>query len=258
MRLAASDGETVEHAVVRTTAGAEERVRARCFALAGGALETPRLLLQSSSSRHPEGLGNDRDLVGRFFVEHPTYLWRSTSGRPDGLHEGTYRTYTLNDRFRREGLNACHFQIHVGRSGQMVWKAQPEMQPRPENRVSLSRSGRDRFGSPLSDVRFGFSERDNRTTDKALGILEQQARRLGAEVPIRPEKIWRAHPAGTCRMGFDETGGVVDRDGKVFGVDNLFVSGSTVFPTAGTSNPTLTIVAMTLRLADHILSRFGQ
>ena len=53
-------------------------------------------------------------------------------------------------------------------------------------------------------------------------------------------------------MGFDENDGVVDRDGRVFGVDNLFLAGACVFPSAGTSNPTLTVVALALRLADRL------
>ena len=56
-------------------------------------------------------------------------------------------------------------------------------------------------------------------------------------------------------MGFDETNGVVDRDNRVFGVENLYVSGASTFPTSGTSNPTLTVVALTLRLADRLIAR---
>jgi choline dehydrogenase-like flavoprotein len=58
-------------------------------------------------------------------------------------------------------------------------------------------------------------------------------------------------------MAAQETDGVVDSNNRVFGVDNLFVSGASVFPTAGTANPTLTVVAMTLRLSDHLTERFS-
>jgi len=258
LNLVTTNGTTIDHLLTRTTDGAEQRIHARCFVVAAGVLESTRLLLLSRSRWHPEGLGNDRDLLGRFFVEHPTYLWRSEMRAPDGLPVGAFRSYALNDRFRSAGLNACHFQLHVLANGAVVWKAQPDMESRPESRVSLSTAGRDRFGTPLPDIRFGFSERDNRTTVELLRVLEPLTREFGASGPIRPTKIWRAHPAGTCRMGFDETNGVVDRDGLVFGTDNLFVSGASVFPSAGTSNPTLTIVALALRLGDQLLSRFGQ
>jgi choline dehydrogenase-like flavoprotein len=62
----------------------------------------------------------------------------------------------------------------------------------------------------------------------------------------------RAHQIGTARMGADEEAGVVDTDCRVFGLENLFVAGSSVFPTSGHANPTLMIVALAIRLADHL------
>ena len=64
-----------------------------------------------------------------------------------------------------------------------------------------------------------------------------------------------AHHMGTTRMHDDPTRGVVDRNCKVHGIDNLYVTGGSIFPTSGAANPTLTIVALTLRLADHLKSR---
>jgi choline dehydrogenase-like flavoprotein len=61
--------------------------------------------------------------------------------------------------------------------------------------------------------------------------------------------------AAAAGSELDERGGVVDRDNRVFGVDNLYVSGACTFPTSGTANPTLTVVALTLRLADHLVAR---
>jgi choline dehydrogenase-like flavoprotein len=64
-----------------------------------------------------------------------------------------------------------------------------------------------------------------------------------------------SHHMGTTRMHNDQRRGVVDRNCKVHGIDNLYVTGGSVFPTSGAANPTLTIVALTLRLADHLKSR---
>jgi choline dehydrogenase-like flavoprotein len=64
-----------------------------------------------------------------------------------------------------------------------------------------------------------------------------------------------SHHMGTTRMHDDPSRGVVDRNCKVHGIDNLYVTGGSVFPTSGAANPTLTIVALTLRLADHLKSR---
>ncbi len=253
------DGKTIDHVVVRTAAGAEERVRAKCFVVAAGALEIPRLLLRSCSHWFPEGLGNNHDLVGRFFIEHPTFMWSFEARDCSGLYEGIHRTYSLNDRFRAQRLNACQYQIRVLPSNRVVWKLQPELESRGENRVTLSTSKRDSFGNPVPDLHFSTSELDRKTVDKGMRFLEQQAQYFSARTSkIDKIRKWRAHPAGTCRMGFDERSGVVDRDNRVFGLDNLYVSGAAVFPTAGTSNPTLSVVAMTLRLADHLLARFGR
>jgi choline dehydrogenase-like flavoprotein len=68
-----------------------------------------------------------------------------------------------------------------------------------------------------------------------------------------PEQVsGGSHHMGTTRMSDDARQGVVDRNGKVHGMDNLYVAGSSVFPTSGASNPTLTLLALTLRLADHL------
>ena len=94
-----------------------------------------------------------------------------------------------------------------------------------------------------------------KTGAHAETFLKAQAIVLGASPnELSLVERWRAHPSGTCRMGFDELSGVVDRDNRVFGTSNLYVSGACVFPTSGTANPTLTVVAMTLRLADHLKS----
>jgi choline dehydrogenase-like flavoprotein len=105
----------------------------------------------------------------------------------------------------------------------------------------------------LPELHLDYSERDLRTLATLKGLLGQAKRELAApDAEIRDEVRWRAHPAGTCRMGFDEATGVVDHDNRVFGIANLFVSGASTFPTSGTANPTNTVVAMTLRLADYL------
>ena len=89
----------------------------------------------------------------------------------------------------------------------------------------------------------------------AKEFFPSQASAMDAD-PSAARKMqgWRAHPSGTCRMGFDDASAVVDRNNRVFGVTNLYVSGACTFPTSGTANPTLTVVALTLRLSDHLVS----
>jgi len=73
--------------------------------------------------------------------------------------------------------------------------------------------------------------------------------------PTRPLDPGAHHHSGTTRMDSDPALGVVDADGRVYGTENLFVTGASVFPSAGFANPTLTIVALALRLADHLKAR---
>jgi choline dehydrogenase-like flavoprotein len=236
--------------------GGEKRYFARRFVVAAGVVETARLLLRSRSPRFPAGIGNTHDLVGRHFMEHPTFQWTVPTEWPDSLPRGVHRTYHFSDAFRKQGLNGIHYQVHVESEGSVIWKLQPEMSPRPGSRVRLSKTQRDRFGEPLPALVFSTSRRDLRTLDAGLPFVREQLRALGfAPRELPRERRWRYHPGGTCRMAADERNGVVDRDGRVFGIDNLYVAGASTFPTAGTANPTLTVVALALRLADHLISR---
>ena len=247
------DGKTVDHVELRGVSGRPHKLRARAFAVAAGVVESCRLLLASRSSFYPDGLGNRHAQVGRYFNVHPS-LQTKFDLRPDlDLPEGHHRTCSLNAVYRQEGVNACQYQLDVLPSGSARWKAQPEIEPNYDNFVGLSATETDGFGVPLPNVHFGYSDQDRRTLERNYATLEEVKRALGVAGGSATDfDRWRAHPAGTCRMGFDEKTGVVDRNNRVFGLDNLFVSGACTFPTSGTANPTNTVVAMTLRLADHI------
>jgi choline dehydrogenase-like flavoprotein len=256
IRLVPRDRRTVDHLEVRPLDGAPKRIRARWFVVAAGVVESARLLLLARSDGFPQGLGNARDLLGRYFLGHVTVNWQFAPRRVDGLYPGTYRSYDFHDAFRSHGLGACHYQLFVSETQQVVWKLQPEMEARLENRISLSSVETDAWGVPIPDLALAFSERDRRTLAEGERFLRAQAQALNADpAGIGRRATWRAHPSGTCRMGFDESGGVVDRDNRVFALDNLYVSGVGTFPTSGTANPTLTVVALTLRLADHLVAR---
>jgi choline dehydrogenase-like flavoprotein len=143
-----------------------------------------------------------------------------------------------------------------------------EQQARPDNAVTLGEE-RDALGVPRLRLALGFGEADDRTLAAAIDALAAELGRRGLGrlflTPVaddeRPTRRfdWHgaAHHIGTTRMADDPARGVVDRDCRVHGVDNLWVAGSSVFPTAGYVNPTLTIVALALRLADHLRARLG-
>jgi choline dehydrogenase-like flavoprotein len=140
-----------------------------------------------------------------------------------------------------------------------------EQAPRAGDRVELS-NRRDRFGVPLPRVRWTIDELDRHSVRELHRILARDLERRGIGLLRSPalegEGDWpisgdAAHHMGTTRMGSDPRTSVVDPDCRVHDVDNLFVGGSSVFPTGGYANPTLTIVALALRLADRVRRPLG-
>ncbi|TVP45852.1 MAG: GMC family oxidoreductase [Gemmatimonadales bacterium] len=139
-----------------------------------------------------------------------------------------------------------------------------EMEPNAENRVTLGRRT-DGFGTPLPEVRHAPSQRDRSTMQELHATLaaELQHQRWGQLVTGLPADTGRwpirepaSHHMGTTRMGTDPATSVVDPDGRIHGCPNVFVAGSSVFPTCGSANPTFTIVALSVRLAEHLAGTF--
>jgi len=130
-----------------------------------------------------------------------------------------------------------------------------EQAPDPDNRVTLG-TGRDALGLPRAHVVWRWRERDQRSLDQARRILARDLEEAGVGriVPISGTTLDpnAHHHLGATRMHRDPRQGVVDEHGRVHATANLFVAGSSVFPTGGCANPTLTIVALALRLADHL------
>lgn len=137
-----------------------------------------------------------------------------------------------------------------------------EALPNPESRIRLDPRRRDRFGMPHVTVDWRLSKADLRGLDRlrtglsrlfadsGIGKLSLHGARDAEGFPASMEG--GKHHMGTTRMSADPASGVVDPDCRMHGIENLFVAGSSVFPTGGYVNPTLTIVALALRLADHL------
>jgi hypothetical protein len=130
-----------------------------------------------------------------------------------------------------------------------------EQRPHPWNRVELS-GRRDRFGNPLPRLVLTWTPQEQASLEQLRRLLGDwfRAAKLGRLLITnghRPD-MNAHHHAGTTRMGTSADDGVVDVQGRVFGWDNLYVTGASVFPSAGFANPTLTIVALALRLARSL------
>ncbi len=152
---------------------------------------------------------------------------------------------------------------------QAVLVQRPEQAPNPDSRVSLD-DEKDALGLPLAKMDWRLTELDHRTFEVGRRLL---ARTIGAHgrgrifSPVRPfdrpfdqfpiPVHGGLHHMGTTRMSAAPSEGVVDADSKVWGLHNLYVAGSSVFPCSGYANPTLTAVALALRLAARLEATLG-
>lgn len=259
-------------------------VRAKVYVIACGGIETARLLLLSRSPQFPAGPGNHADLVGRCFMEHPSVVVGRATVR--GLwHPWSYNERACSEQFladaKQRGLGGVRLRWLATRAGLGIDLSQPwlslrhsaralrvldvtlraeiEMEPASANRVVLTDDVTDAFGDPGASLVLGFTENDRRTIAYAEELVRRALANVGADdVNIEHlAPVWNHHHMGTCRMGDDPQTSVVDRNLRVHGVDNLYVAGSAPFVTGSVSNPTLTIAALSIRLADHLTERLG-
>ena len=141
---------------------------------------------------------------------------------------------------------------------------QGEQVPDPDSRVTLGAS-RDALGLPCLRIDWRYQAQDIDSLSRTLALMGAELARQGAgrlevahdslEQDLLRYGAYGGHHLGTARMGNDPRRSVVDGDTRVHGVDNLFVTGGAVFPTCGQANPTLTIVALALRLGAHLKRR---
>ncbi|HYZ46910.1 MAG TPA: GMC family oxidoreductase [Actinomycetota bacterium] len=191
--------------------------------------------------RGPGSLASELAASARTLPDIGRYLYgRARGRRTTPSHSGWAERGDSHERYR---------DIEV--------LAVSEQAPRPENRVML-RSEKDAFGRPRALLKWNWGGLELRSVERARELLAEAlpATGLGHFEPVRrrglPPLNGAHHHMGTSRMHDDPEAGVVDSHCRVHGVENLFVAGSSVFPTSGHPNPTLTVVALALRLADHI------
>lgn len=282
--------------------GRRALVRSRYFIIATGGIENARLLLVSGPEGGP-GLGNERDLVGRYFMEHPNFgvgeVVLGDKGDAPILAQPKFRVegrrfridFKLNAarQAELEILNHSMFLMPMSGSGNQIGKdtqflsrawnrveqffdIEPsvasyslrlrlEHMPQRESRVTLSDQV-DVFGSPKANLHLtfgGLEARTLRSAQEALAIELGQTGlgRMRIEDDVIEEKWpaeagWQVHHCGGTRMSSSSDTGVVDENCRIHGVSNVFVAGSSVFPTCGHANPTMNLLALTLRLSDHI------
>jgi choline dehydrogenase-like flavoprotein len=259
--------------------GVERFQRAAHVIVAGYSIETPRLLLCSTSPRFPDGLCNDHDLVGRYLMVQGA---PQTGGRfdeeirmykappPEVSSEAFYETDPTRP-YRRGFSIQCVSPLPITWSehfaGQKIWGARLREQMRdyvhwaclgalceflalPDNRVTLDEQT-DRNGMPVARFSYSQCDNDRALMDAATTVMEQILEAAGADEVTTFRRY--AHLVGGARMGADESTGVVDRDCRAFAVPNLLITDGSVLPTQGSANPALTIMAVAARAADRLV-----
>ena len=265
----------------------KHRVRASRYILAMGAVETPRMMLANQTGRHPEGIGNQHDQVGRNFMEtiyaamyceadFPIHSYKGPPldariwdfYKPDndlvsGFVLGVAGTLTeklspLSYSQAVEGFGLEHkrkVRSSFGREIQLFGIA--EHIPHENNRVTLSER-KDSNGIPLVKIFSDYGHEDRRTLRVMMRRIEQWADACDLGNRSSLESTYdapnAAHVGGTCRMGVDPEYSVTDSNGQVHGVSNLYITDASVLPTLGAGDsPSLTIQALALRAAEHIV-----
>lgn len=271
--------------------------KAQHVVLAGNSIQTPRLLLNSATSRFPDGLANGSGAVGRYYMRHMTAS--SYAKFPDPIH--AYKGITMmgivdafhDNRPEERGFVAgFHLEtIMLGpaftavfvspgpltstQGSRALW-GEPladlmesythlaglwivgEDLPQAENRVTVDPHRKDQFGMPVPLVAVTDHPNDTAMREYAWAKAREIYQAAGAT------KVWdtppypATHNLGTCRMGADPETSVVNQFGQAHEVPNLFIADGSVFPTSGSENPTLTISALAIRQADYIMSLMAE
>ena len=262
--------------------------RAKNVVVAGYAVETPRLLLMSSSERFPDGLANSSGLVGKNFMTQPNQAVFGDVAeeiRWNKAPPSTTITEHWNYDDRKDFFGGYCWMgqgplpiewatVQVGARGiwgEQLWgdmqnynhqvgvKMVGECMPDERNRVTLVPDETDQYGLPITRITFSTGDNDKALVAHALDQMEQSMQAAGVRHLFRQEEDYN-HLGGTARMGFTPRDSVVDADCRSWDVKNLWVCDGSVFPTVGGVNPHLTIHAIALRTADRIeaLARRGE
>ncbi len=260
--------------------GKQYRQKARIVAVAGNSIESPRLLLNSASSRFPDGLANSSGQVGKNYMRHmtgsvyaifdkPVHMYRGTTMagivRDESKHNpkrgfvGGYEMETLSlglpfmAAFLEPGAWGRDYSSALDNYENMagMWLVGEDMS-RESNRITLHASEKDQFGLPVPNV--NFDDHENDLAMRAHGYKQGEAlyRAVGAKRVFHTPPYPSTHNLGTNRMSAKASDGVVNKHGQAHDIKNLFIADGSQFTSGGAENPTLTIVALAIRQAEFI------
>ncbi|MGI8551939.1 MAG: GMC family oxidoreductase [Dehalococcoidia bacterium] len=258
----------------------EEVQRAKLVVVAGYAIETPRLLLNSTSARFPHGLANSSGLVGKFLMAQagqvvvgrfPELIRQYKAPPACAISEEFYETDPRNSFVRGFALQSvaplpiamatiiAEAQAVFGRRLRELMAAYNhyaclgvlgEILPDERNYVTIAEE-KDQYGLPVAKTSFNLFENDRRLIAAGVQKAQEVLKAAGASETFSVDRY--AHLVGTCRMGFTARDSVVDRWCRAWDVPNLFIPDGSCLPTQGSANPALTISANTARVADYLI-----
>jgi len=245
----------------------KQRSAAPLVFLCASALESTRILMLSRSPRTPEGLGASSGVLGRYLMDH-IMVGMEGAGRhrvlrtaPDDgrcFYLPRFDARTLAAPNPAPGYNLQLYQFPAGwGETYFVAFAFAEMLPRPENRVTIDPHRRDAWGIPVLHIDCGFSEAETHRAREQAHALRELAEVADVaitridEVPRPPGSA--IHECGTARMGNDPGDSVLDPYNQCWDARGLYVTDAASFPSQGSQNPTLTILALTARACHHAL-----
>jgi choline dehydrogenase-like flavoprotein len=270
--------------VVVNRDGEQEMFAADFVVVACGAANTAKLLLSSVSDKHPNGLANGSDQVGRNFMfhdstavlalsrdENPT-IFQKTLGLNDFYFSSDEFEYPLGNiqmvgksqapMFRGEKPGETKLAPEwtlerIARHAVDFWLSTEDL-PRPDNRVTVDREGKVTLS--YMETNATAKEQLYRKLKSMLGNLGMHSDHLFSKHAYMKTDIpvaGCAHQAGTCRFGSDPANSALDVNCKAHELDNLYVADTSIFPSIGAVNPALTAMSNALRVGDHLLERMG-
>jgi choline dehydrogenase-like flavoprotein len=260
--------------------GARETYSANVVVVSCGAINSAALLLRSANDRHPNGLANSADVVGRHYMCHLNGVMLAISRCPNPT--AFQKTLALNDFYfaSEEWEYPMGHISFVGKTDANVlaagaprivpgftldlmaqhsldfWLTSEDL-PDPNNRVTLDASGRITLTYKPNNL-----EAHQRLAARLRSILPQvnceeylvpMRAYIGKRIPLAGV----AHQNGTIRFGRDATSSALDVNCKAHDLENLYVVDASFFPSSSAVNPSLTIMANALRVGDHLLERLG-
>lgn len=249
--------------------GADERVPCRAVVVAGGAVNTPQILLGSRSGDFPQGLGNAHGVLGRYLNDHPLAKLVIEFERPFAVHPAAYVTRLELARAKRPLYAAACMQWcstsdlakgllrgHPGRLRSVGFSVFGTMVPSRDDYVAINGAERGADGSAGLELHIRYPQATLETLEEARDQLLESLRRAGLSART---SVWKVEPpgnsnhySGSCRMHASPEQGVLNAWGRMHAVPNVVVADSSVFTTNPEKNPVLTSMTLAARAADRL------